>query len=82
MKKTCLIILVIALIGITTITIYTLANQEIKGTQGMGEREPKTPAGRLQTGGGYGEGWTKCKHLRCIIIKRTKTNETKILKEE
>lgn len=33
MKKTCLIILVIALIGITTITIYTLANQEIKGTQ-------------------------------------------------
>lgn len=33
MKRTSLIILVIALIGITTLTVYTLANQEIKGTQ-------------------------------------------------
>lgn len=31
MKKTSLIILIIALIGITSITIYTLTNQEIKG---------------------------------------------------
>ena len=33
MKKTSIIILVVALIGIMTITIYTLANQEIKGAQ-------------------------------------------------